>query len=95
MLYGVFAIFDSAVSTWLPPIYARNKGEMLRQFADAVNNRESTLHKHPGDYALYELGTWDDDKCLFDVLKQPVRLGLALEFVKVVSLPQSVEGVNN
>lgn len=97
MIYGVFAIFDSAIGAWMPPIYAKNKGDMLRQFSDAVNNRESVLFKHPGDYALYELGNWDDDKCLFDLLNQPVRLGLALEFIKAPVLADAkpvVEVVN-
>lgn len=82
MLFTVFSIFDSAIKTWLPPMYARNKGEMLRNFADAVQDANSKLAKHPGDYSLFELGTFDDDKCIFDMLKAPVRLCLALDFVK-------------
>lgn len=91
MLYSVFSIHDSAVGAWLPPIYAKNKGDMLRQFTDAVNNRESVLFKHPGDYALYEVGTWDDDNCNFNLLKQPVRLGLALEFKKEIPSMDNVK----
>lgn len=82
MLFTVFSIYDSAISTWLPPMYARNKGEMLRNFADGVQDVNSKLAKHPGDYALFELGTWDDDKCVFTVLKAPIRLCMALDFVK-------------
>lgn len=82
MLFTVFSIYDSAISTWLPPIYARNKGEMLRNFADAVSDPQSKLAKHPSDYALFELGTFDDDKCTFSLLKAPIRLCLALDFVK-------------
>lgn len=82
MLFTMFAIYDSAITTWMPPIYARNKGEMLRQFSDAVADPQSKLAKHPGDYSLFELGTFDDDKCKFDLLKSPVRLCLAMDFVK-------------
>lgn len=82
MLFTVFSIFDSATNTWLPPIYARNKGEMLRNFADAVADSNSKLAKHPHDYALFELGTFDDDKCVFALLKAPIRLCLALDFAK-------------
>ena len=52
MLFTVFSIYDSAVQSWLPPIFARNKGEMLRNFADAVSDPQSRLAKHPHDYAL-------------------------------------------
>ncbi|AZL82742.1 nonstructural protein [Apis mellifera associated microvirus 6] len=82
MLFTVFSIYDSAISTWLPPMYARNKGEMLRNFADAVADPQSKLAKHPSDYSLFELGTFDDDKCIFSLLKTPVRLCMALDFVK-------------
>lgn len=82
MLFTVFSIYDSAIATWLPPIYSRNKGEMLRNFSDAVQDTSSNLAKHPGDYSLFELGTFDDDKCVFSLLKAPVRLCIAIDFVK-------------
>lgn len=85
MLFGVFAIYDSAISTWRPPVYARNKGEILRLFVDSVNNPQTDYGKHPADYTLFELGTFDDDKCFFDLFKAPVKLGTALEFVRTPS----------
>lgn len=90
MLFSVFAIYDGAIKTWLPPIFSRNTGSMLRDFADAVNNGQTNLSKHPSDYALFEIGSWDDDKCVFDLLKTPVKLGLALDYVKIVNeVPKS------
>lgn len=82
MLFNVFAIYDTAVQTWRPPLYARSKGEILRSFVDAVNNPQTEFAKHPEDYTLFELGTWDDDKCKFDLLKTPVSIGKAIEYLK-------------
>lgn len=82
MLFTVFSIYDSAIKTWMPPIYARNNGEMIRNFSDACNASDSKLSKHPSDYSLFEIGTFDDDKCVFSLLKTPVRLCLALDFIK-------------
>lgn len=82
MIMTVFAIYDSGVSTWMVPIFARNKGEIMRSFIEAVNNPESKFFKHPADYTLFEIGTWDDDKCVFDLLKTPVRLGVAIEYLQ-------------
>lgn len=82
MIFGVFSIYDSAVSTWRPPIYARSKGEILRSFTDAANNPQTDFAKHPGDYTLFDIGTWDDDKCLFALHKTPISLGKAVEFIK-------------
>lgn len=89
MLFKVFALYDSGISTWLPPIYLRNTGEAIRQVTDGVNNPDSKLHKYPGDYTLFEIGTWDDDKCNFDLLKAPHKVGTAIEFKKVVPTPSS------
>lgn len=84
MLLGVFAVYDSAISTWMAPIYMRNKGEALRWWQEICNNPESKVAKHPGDFTLFELGTWEDDKCHFDLLKAPVKLGVAIEFTKTI-----------
>lgn len=82
MLFTVFSIRDTAVGVWLPPIYARSKGEMLRNFADGVADAQSKLAKHPGDFALFELGTFDDQSCTFNMLSAPIRLCMALDFMK-------------
>lgn len=95
MLFTVFSIYDSAISTWLPPMYARNKGEMLRNFSDAVQDPKSNLAKHPTDYSLFELGTFDDDKCIFVLLKAPVRLCLAADFLKVVPIEGGAGGTGS
>jgi len=82
MLFTVFSIYDSAIKTWLPPLYARNNGEMIRNFSDAIQDPQSKLAKHPQDYVLFELGSFDDDKCVFSLHKAPVRLCMAMDFVK-------------
>lgn len=82
MLLGVYSIYDTAVKAYSAPIYARNKGEMLRQWSDAVNDRESKLSRHPSDYILFELGTFDDSNAVYTPLVAPLRLATALDFVK-------------
>lgn len=83
MLMTVFAIYDTGISTWRVPIFARNRGEILRSWVEAVNNQKNEFCKHPSDYTLFEIGTWDDDKCKFDLHKTPISLGMAIEFLKV------------
>lgn len=84
----IFAIYDSAGSFYKDPFMINNKGIALREFADACNNKETFLSKHPGDYTLFELGTFDQDTGKFDILPTPVSLGKALEFVKRVQEPK-------
>lgn len=82
MLNSVYAIYDTGISTWFPPLFFRNKGEALRWFSETVNNAESKLSKYPSDFTLFELGTWNDDNCKFTLLSTPVSIGMAIEFVK-------------
>lgn len=94
MLLGVFAIYDSGISTWMTPLYFRNKGEALRWWQEVCNNPEAKISKHPADYTLFELGTWNDDNNEFNLFKAPVKLGLALEYVKTIPA-EGVKGLGN
>lgn len=82
MLFTIFAVYDVGTNSWKAPFFGIRKGEVLREFGDAVENPQSYLGKHPQHYALFELGTFDDDKCKFDLLSSPIRLCLAMDYVK-------------
>lgn len=81
MKYVIFSVYDTAVAAYHTPIFARNKGEMLRSFADAANNPQNTINKHPSDFVLFEIGSFDDQHCTFSLLEAPIRLGVAVEFL--------------
>lgn len=55
------AIKDRALNAYMRPFFAQTKGQAIRMFNDEINNRESPMFKHPDDYDLYYLATWDDD----------------------------------
>lgn len=93
MLMKIFAIYDSGVSTWQPPMFCPTRGHILRWWNEVCNESNSPFSKHPSDYVLFEIGSWDDDKCLFDLLLVPQKLGVAIEFVKPLSSLGSGERV--
>ena len=74
----VFSVFDVAVKAFGTPFYARTKGEALRGFSQACNNREHEFFKHAPDFQLFELGEFDDSTG-FVVCQSPVRVIGALE----------------
>lgn len=90
MLLSVFAIFDTTVKAWMRPLYARNAQEMLRQFSEAVEDPQSQLSRHPADFTLFQLGTFDDNEGTFEIFPAPVRLAMAQDFVKKPALPSLV-----
>lgn len=61
MLRIVFAVRDRAINAYMSPIAYTAEGQAIREFVDEVNRAESPLNKHPEDYDLYRLGTFDDN----------------------------------
>jgi hypothetical protein len=53
----------------------------MRHFGDAVNDQSTMFNKHPEDYALYELGEYDDDTGQFKNYDKHKSLGLAAEYI--------------
>lgn len=91
MQFKVYTIYDTKVEAYLPPLFMKSKGEFLRAFAEAANNAQSPIGKHPQDYVAFEVGTWNDEDAKFDIYVAPMSLGVAIEFVKVtpdVAVPQ-------
>lgn len=56
----IYAIFDKLQNTFHTPMFQHNDGTLIRVMTQAVNDKESFLYKSPQDYAVYEVGQWDD-----------------------------------
>lgn len=80
MKLGLYSVFDKAVGAYLPPFTCRSKGEALRSFADASNNKEHNFNRHSMDYVLVHLGEFDDASALF-LTHEPERMLAAHEMV--------------
>lgn len=81
MQYKIYTIYDSKVGAYLPPLFFKSKGEFMRAFQEAANDSKSNIGKYPADFIGFELGTFDDSNCAFELHKAPVSLGVAIEFV--------------
>jgi len=71
MKYAVCAVKDRAVDAYNRPIYVPTIGVAIRSFTDEVNRKDSELANHPEDYDLYEIGTWDDQTCIYTSIEAP------------------------
>lgn len=54
------SIYDSAVGCYQQPFYARSRGEAVRLFSDACQDKSSPFGKHPHDFTLMQVGEFDD-----------------------------------
>jgi len=60
MKISVFSIYDTKTEAYAQPFYMQTKGAAIRAFTELANNAEHQIGKYPSDYALFELGTFDD-----------------------------------
>lgn len=78
MKHCVFAVKDRLADVFGQPFQQANKLSAIRAFTDSVNSVGETnmLNKHPDDFDLYELGTFDDCTGLYETgVPQCVALG--------------------
>lgn len=59
LLLGMYAVNDEKAKAFFNPFVARQKAEAHRSFGDSIKDPAGNLGKHPGDFALYQLGTFD------------------------------------
>jgi len=81
MLQKLFSIYDSKAESFSNPVYLNSTGLAVRTFSDSVQDPESQFAKHPADYTLFELGTYDDNTAEFKLLPTPKSLFIAIEFI--------------
>lgn len=77
----VFSIFDSKAEVFNTPIFLPAIGQARRTFGDQVNDESSPFNKHPGDYTLFQIGTYESDNGKLTPEKTPISLGLASEYI--------------
>lgn len=71
----IVAIRDAKVGGYRPPMFVPNIGACLRAIGDYVNTKDDNdIYKHPEDFEVFHLGTFDDETAVFDVLAAPVSL---------------------
>lgn len=78
----VYSIYDSKVSFYDRPVFMRNRGEALRGWEIAANDEKTSICAHPHDFALMEIGEFDDQTGALTSHAVPISLGLAVHFKK-------------
>lgn len=68
MLYMVLCVRDRAADVFGQPHFATSVGAAIRGFSDEINRdaENNVFAKHPDDFDLYKLGTFDDATGSFD-----------------------------
>lgn len=82
MILSIYTVRDNKVNSYMQPQFFRNRGEFERSVMNALNSSNSNIADYPEDFALFELGTWDDTNCKYALHDTPISLGLAVDYKK-------------
>jgi len=77
----MFSIYDSKIEAYLQPFFMPTKGAAIRAITDTLDDREHMFAKHPEDYTLFHLGTFEDGTAVFDIQSTPLALAGLHELV--------------
>lgn len=79
MILQMFTVFDSKAGAYLPPFYNNSNGSAMRNFSDTVNEPGSLLYKHPEDFTLFHIGSFNDADGICTLVTHS-SLGKAIDF---------------
>lgn len=61
MHHNIYCIYDKKAKAYTLPFYYQHDGQALRIFTDWVNDIDNPFSKHPEDYSLNKIGTYDEN----------------------------------
>lgn len=82
MIHSLVSIFDIKTGTFSKPVACPAEGAGVRAFGDAVNDPSVEYNKHPEDYSIWIVGTFNDQTGEFDTFV-PRQLAQAVALLKV------------
>lgn len=80
MMLKAFSLYDTKTGTYATPFFMRHAGEALRAVTDLAQDLNTTVGRHPSDFALMQIGEFDDSTGLFQP-QQPASLGMVVSFL--------------
>lgn len=78
---NIYTIYDSKAEAYMSPWFVDKDGQALREFQDVIRNQESPFSKHPEDYTLFKIGTYDPNTAKLSSLDTPVSMGVGIEYL--------------
>lgn len=91
MLTNAYSLFDNKALVFHTPWFQPTHGAATRMVSDLVNDMQTQVGRHPGDYVLYQIGTYDDSKGQLIPLSPLVHV---VDAIALVSKPADLFGPN-
>lgn len=65
----MFSVFDSKAACYGTPFFMPMESMAIRAFSDLVNDGTTLVSKHPEDFSLFLVGSFEDSLATFDSVK--------------------------
>lgn len=75
MILRIFSMYDTKAEAYIRPFFMPNLALAQRAIVTAGQDPDHPFAQHPGDYVLYELGTWDEEHAEFELRVAPEKHG--------------------
>lgn len=82
MITKMFAVYDLKACVFGVPFAMQTTGAAVRAFTDLANDPQSSINRHPADYQLFEIGSFDDGSAKLVSVVPGTLLGCASDFVE-------------
>lgn len=76
-----FSIFDEKASAYNLPFFYPQVPLAVRAFTDMLQNPNSVVSRHPADFSLYSIGSFDDNSGKLESSTEPVFIARGSEIL--------------
>lgn len=77
----IYALRDNKSETYSPPSFFVNRAVAVRGFSEVAADKNNMVGRHPADFGIYELGTFDMTTGIITSHEQPHYIGLAIDLL--------------
>lgn len=80
MQLKAFSLLDTKTGIFNTPFFLPHVGQAIRACCDLGQDKNTTVGRYPSDYALVEVGTWDDQTAQLHTCS-PINHGTVAAFL--------------
>jgi len=78
----MYAIFDKKMNFYGSPFFTKHQVEMMRSLSQVVKDPNSNLSKFHKDFAVYQIGEFDDNTGKVSTEGFPLKVAEVTDFVE-------------
>lgn len=77
----IYTVYDTKAEHYGNPVFVRTDAEARRSFEGVVHDKTTEIGRHPEDFILYRIGTWDAENGRITP-EAGTCIAKAIEFIK-------------